>query len=203
MGGPGSGRPPPYDRSTTDELQALDIRMLHRRWGLKPGLSFPVRWKRRGEDAGSVRVRIEVEELLLEFRLARDSEDMAREQRIGIEWTPCRFGGRWPRPHARRPWFLCPAQWCGRRVTTLYMKGGAFLCRHCADAIYGSQHEGVENRMIRRGDRIRERLGWEPGILNGGGPKPAWMRWQTFRRLEEEHAGIVAALEKGWARFTR
>ena len=30
-------------------------------------------------------------------------------------------------------------------------------------------------------------LGWEPGILNGVGDKPKWMRWRTFERLVARH----------------
>jgi hypothetical protein len=38
----------------------------------------------------------------------------------------------------------------------------------------------------------RARLGWEPGILNGAGTKPKWMRWRTFERLAAEHDEFVA-----------
>jgi hypothetical protein len=34
---------------------------------------------------------------------------------------------------------------------------------------------------------FRARLGWEPGILNGGGEKPKCMRRRTFERLAAEH----------------
>ena len=30
-------------------------------------------------------------------------------------------------------------------------------------------------------------MGWEPGILNGNGEKPKWMRRRTFDRLVREH----------------
>lgn len=33
-------------------------------------------------------------------------------QRVGVEWTPCTFGGD-------RPWLLCPG--CGRRVASSTM----------------------------------------------------------------------------------
>jgi hypothetical protein len=39
--------------------------------------------------------------------------------------------------------------------------------------------------------RLRARLGWEPGILNGGGEKPKWMRWRTFERLAAQHDQLV------------
>jgi len=40
-------------------------------------------------------------------------------------------------------------------------------------------------------ERLRARLGWEPGILNGEGGKPKWMRWRTFERLAAEHDNFV------------
>ena len=33
--------------------------------------------------------------------------------------------------------------------------------------------------------------GGEPGILNGNGGKPKWMRWSTFERLAAEHDQFV------------
>lgn len=47
--------------------------------------------------------------------------------------------------------------------------------------------------MARRADKIRQRLGWEPGILNGDGDKPKGMHWHTFERLQEEHDAYVEA----------
>ena len=44
----------------------------------------------------------------------------------------------------------------------------------------------------RRAERIRERLHWEPGILNGDAGKPPWMRWRTFDRLTTEHDALVS-----------
>ncbi len=39
--------------------------------------------------------------------------------------------------------------------------------------------------------RIREKLAWEPGILNGNGWKPKGMHWRTFERLTAEHDAFV------------
>jgi hypothetical protein len=48
-------------------------------------------------------------------------------------------------------------------------------------------------------DRLRVRLGWEPGILNGEGGKPKWMRWRTFERLAVEHDALVGESLAGMA----
>jgi hypothetical protein len=54
-----------------------------------------------------------------------------------------------------------------------------------------SAREDVGSRAARRADKLRARLGWEPGILNGNGSKPKWMRWRTFERLAVEHDAFV------------
>ena len=70
-------------------------------------------------------------------------------------------------------------------------KPGIFACRHCRQLAYASSREDAGGRATRRADRLRARLGWEPGILNGEGGKPKWMRWRTFERLATEHDHFV------------
>jgi len=101
---------------------------------------------------------------------------------VRIVRTPCNLGGS-------RAWFICPAVGCGRRVAILY-GGSIFACRRYRLA-YASSREDAGGRATRRADRLRARLGWEPGILNGGGEKPKWMRWRTFERLAAKHDQLV------------
>jgi hypothetical protein len=75
-------------------------------------------------------------------------------------------------------------------VAILY-GGGIFACRHCYQLAYASAREDIGNRAARRADKLRVRLGWEPGILNLNGGKPKWMRWLTFERLAAEHDQLV------------
>ena len=58
--------------------------------------------------------------------------------------------------------------------------GGIFACRHCYRLAYPSQRANWDDRAARRADRIRDKPGWEPGILNGNGWKPKGMHWNTF-----------------------
>jgi hypothetical protein len=67
-----------------------------------------------------------------------------------------------------------------------------FACRNCYQLAYASSREDPGGRATRRADRLRARLGWEPGILNGEGEKPNWMRWRIFERLAAEHDQFVA-----------
>ena len=56
---------------------------------------------------------------------------------------------------------------------------------------YPSTREDSVDRTLRRADVIRARLGWKPGILNGQGHKPKWMRWRTFADLVDEQDVLV------------
>jgi hypothetical protein len=102
---------------------------------------------------------------------------------VRIVRTGCNLGGS-------RPWFICPALGCGRRVAILY-GGSIFACRHCYLLAYASAREEVYDRAARRAGKLRARLGWESGIFNGQGCKPKWMRWRTFEQLEAEHDRFV------------
>lgn len=48
---------------------------------------------------------------------------------------------------------------------------------------YRSAREVAHERIIRRPNKLRDRLGWEPGFLKGEGPKPKGMHWRTYQRL--------------------
>ena len=77
--------------------------------------------------------------------------------------------------------------------------GRIFACRQCHALAYRSQREADDDRLTRRADTIRRRLGWVPGILNGNGWKPKDMHWRTFERLQREHDAHVNAAIAGMA----
>lgn len=188
MGGPGSGNH--WRRSarpTTDDFPALDVRDLARVGLMHAGCGGRSRWTRHGEEIASIRTQAEEGRLVLAYRQRRAGgtwKDQAYS--IPIERTGCHFGGT-------RAWFLCPVRGCGRRVAILYCDG-VFACRHCVGLAYASSREDSGDRACRRADRLREGLGWEPGILNGSETwnKPKWMRWRTFGRKVARHDRLVA-----------
>lgn len=185
MGGFGSGSWQ-SGRPTTSVCRSLAIRQLRRRSLLVPGLSFGWYWSIDGEPCGSIGIRTESEQLVLSYRFQPSGGDWQDvNTTVPLDFTPCNLGGR-------RSWFLCPRLRCGRRVAVLYLgSGGMFACRKCYGLSYQSQRESVGDRATRRADRLRERLGWEPGILNGDGDKPAGMHWRTFERLVRQHDDLV------------
>lgn len=197
MGGRGSGRHWYFGAADcTDDYRRLDARRLQRDDLLTPGRAFGWQWTRDGETVASIRVRTEIDHVMLSYRYRSGGEDWKSEEYpVRLDWTPCTYGGR-------RAWFLCPARGCARRVAILY-GGGIFACRHCYRLAYPSQREAAYDRAARRADKIRDRLGWEPGILNGNGWKPKGMRWRTFERLEAKHDAFVAESLAGIARRFR
>jgi hypothetical protein len=196
MGGLGSGRHYRFGAADcTDEYRRLDVRRWQRDGLLNPGDAFSTSWSRNGEAVASINVRTETDQVILSYRHRRNGGDWKDEEYpVRLEWTPCTYGGR-------RAWFLCPAVGCGRRVA--YLHGGTiFACRQCHRLAYRSQRENADDRAVRRADKIRARLGWPAGIMNGAGGKPKGMRWQTFWRLSAQHdAAVRESLAGAMRRF--
>ena len=173
MGGIGSGRYCYYGaKDSTDDYRSIDVRRWKRDGLLTPHQSFSCQWSRDGEVVASIQVRTESDRVILTYRHRNSGNDWKNESYpVYLDWTPCPFGGQ-------RPWFLCPARGCGRRVASLY-GGSIFACRHCHQLAYQSQRESAYNRAARKADKIRDRLGWEPGIHNSRGcEKPKGMHWR-------------------------
>jgi hypothetical protein len=185
MGGIGSGRRwYPGAKDTIDDYRSIDVRRWKRDGLLIPGRAFGWQWSRDSEVVASIRVRTEHNRVILNYRHRSGDEDWKDESYpVYLDWTACHLGGE-------RPWFRCPARGCGRRVAILY-GGGIFACRHCYQLAYPSQRETLDDRGARKANRIRDKLGWEPGILNGNGRKPKRMHWNTFDRLTAQHDAYV------------
>jgi hypothetical protein len=190
MGGFGSGRH--GGRECTDDMRALDVRRLQRDDYLQDGMAYGWQWSRRGEVFASVQVRVQADRLILDYRQRqRGGEWQDMHYPVLLERTPCRYGGE-------RVWWRCPAAGCGRRVALLF-GGAVFACRHCHRLAYRSQREAPDDRATRRADKLRDRLGWEAGILNGEGCKPKGMHWRTYERLTASHDARVRQAVAGMA----
>jgi hypothetical protein len=102
---------------------------------------------------------------------------------IPIVHARCRFGGS-------RAYFNCPGPGggtdCGRRVTKLHLSHRYFLCRHCNQLAYASQYEQPWQRVVRRANKIKQRLGIDAGIAEPFPEKPKGMWASTYGRLLNE-----------------
>ena len=82
---------------------------------------------------------------------------------------------------------------CGRAVAVLYLYGLRFLCRHCHSLAYASQREGRAERALRRGQKIRTRLGGSTFVTDPFPEKPKRMRWATYGRIGRDRVP-----DSGW-----
>lgn len=186
MGGINSGRRDQGGKKTTEDFRSLDVRQLQRNSLLKNGNSFGWSWTRNGEKIASIQVKVGENRVILDYRhQSNGSEWKNQNYPVLLEWTACNYGGL-------RAWFKCPASGCGRRVAKLHIgSAGIFACRQCYQLVYASQRESADDRATGQAGKIRERLGWPPGIVNGRGGKPKGMHWRTYQRLVFEHDSLV------------
>lgn len=186
MGGIGSGRRYRWDtKDTTESYHTIDVRRWHREKLLNPNQSFACQWACNEKITSSIRVNVETEHITLSYRHKISNNDWVDlSYPVFIVWTSCNYGNK-------RPWFLCPTKNCRRRVAILY-SGKIFACRHCYELAYPCQRETLPFRASRQADKIREKLGWEEGCLNGCGLKPKGMHKKTFKRLSAQHNAYVA-----------
>ncbi len=114
------------------------------------------------------------------FRYTLDGKPV--EHTIYLVQTACNYGGV-------RHWFKCG--YCHRQVGVLYLSGGQCACRKCFNLAYQVERETYHDKQFRKAGKIRDRLGWQPGIANPVGAKPKGMHWKTFYRMRAEHDGVV------------
>lgn len=159
-----------------DDMRQIDIRRLAREGYLRTGLVYGWQWIQHGEVVASINAMVETDTVWLAYRQRqRGGQWHDLSYPVCLDRTACHLGGQ-------RLWWRCPVVNCGRRVAVLY-GGRVFACRHCHRLAYKCQRESDTDRAMRRAETLRNRLGWEPGILNGESVKPKGMRWQTYERL--------------------
>ncbi|KTC64691.1 Uncharacterised protein (plasmid) [Legionella adelaidensis] len=183
MGGYGSGKHWYHDsKPTINNYRFIDIRRWSREKVLISNNKFSRQWLSDGKIILFINVEIAPDRNYLIVRWQNPKEKKEPQKInyvIDILWEDCHFGGQ-------RPWFICPLKKCGRRVAILY-GGPIFACRHCYKLVYQSQREGVSDRAIRKAEKIRARLKWNTGILEGTQDKPKGMHWRTYERLCKLH----------------
>jgi hypothetical protein len=159
----------------------LDIRKITRKGLLVRGSRFSWQWLVNDRQVAGISIRMDyLESMVLSYRKKSTGEVV--EQRVQTQTSPCHLGGQ-------RHWFTCPR--CSKRVAVLYAPGRYFSCRQCGGLGYATQKEGAGDRASTKADKLRKRMGWEAGILNGDGGKPKGMHWKTYQRLKSHHDALV------------
>jgi hypothetical protein len=165
-------------RDYVERHMQIDVRELHRRGALVPGVSATMEWNRDGEPNGSIGCLVAKDKITLHYKCKVNGQKWEKvEQEIYLEYTDCAYGGK-------RPWFTC---WCTRRVAVLYAAGKWFLCRKCYRLIHRSVNEGKRSRAYRKMLRIRKLLGYDSNIMDPILFKPKGMHYTTFRRLLDKY----------------
>jgi hypothetical protein len=213
MGGPGSGS---WYRSSkkdkVEDLREIDVRRWHREGflGARPRyVSWG--WYRDREQIASIGARTSHSGAELSYSCWRGGDEADKrsvDYTVPVTWTACNFGGE-------RPWFVCPGivngYACRRRVAKLYLSAGYFLCRYCHDLTYETRQVGRKHSALRKCQKIRERLGGSPNMMEPFPPRPKGMHLKTYWRLRLEHdeadrrftAILHADLEKLEMQFSR
>ena len=179
MGGPGSGRLLRFNTKPTIERQInIDIRWLKRQNGLIPGTKGKLSWSLQGNKRGAVHFEINKNSLILKYRHREQNgtwEDV--KQVIFFDQTPCNYGGF-------RMWFICPQ--CGKRVEILFGSNKYFLCRNCQGLTYTSCNTHPTKRLFNKANKLKEKIGVEPGIMDLIPDKPKGMHRSTFDNIVDE-----------------
>jgi hypothetical protein len=179
-------------RTTCESCPSIDVREWQRKDLLRAGQDFSWSWRRGGEGAGNIIVRVEDAAVVLSYRSCcpGSSEWKSIQQRVPIRLTACHFGGV-------RPWFVCPAycngRYCGRRAAILYCAGELFACRRCHGLSYASQQQTALDRGIEQARKIRMRLGGGVDLLEPLPGKPKGMHRRTFLRLRTRAEAVVSS----------
>jgi hypothetical protein len=82
--------------------------------------------------------------------------------------------------------FICPYINCDKRVKKLYISQ-RLGCRHCLNLSHQSKNESISDRMARKADKVRAKLGWRLGILYPEEAKPKGMHEKTYQRLLQQY----------------
>ncbi len=182
MGGRGSGRQSTFSsKPETNDSMPLDIRKITSKGLLVPGRSFSWQWLVNDRQVAGISIRVNIDHgIVLSYRMKSTGEVV--EQGVQTQTSPCHLGGQ-------RHWFTCLR--CRRRVAVLYAPGRYFTCRQCGGLGYATQKESAGDRASTRADKLRKRLGWQAGILNGDGGKPKGMHWKTYQGIKSHHDALV------------
>ena len=195
MGGLGSGRLSGSGRGKVEDCRSINVNRLQKEGCLRPGWSGIWQWTANGERVAWINLRASADCVTLSYRVGIGGDEWQDvNETVRIVRVPCRFGGS-------RSYFICPGivngVGCGRRVAKLYVASTYFLCGRCYRLAYASQREDRYDRASRRANKIRMRLGGEPGIGEAIPSRPKGMHRRTYKRLQSAVINAEILAEEG------
>lgn len=177
------------DTRCVDDLPRMDVRVWAKKGRTEPGQHFGESWSRMGSPSIRLDVRVHLGYFHVQGERRFGDKWIPIEVKIGRRFTKCHFGGR-------RIWFECHR--CGLRAAILYVDGVKMHCRRCADLPYRVQCENTTDRLIRRLQKLRKRLGAPANLLAPVPWKRPYKRWEPFLRLYYEEAEVRRELFDRW-----
>ena len=179
MGGPGSGTWYRWDtRRVIDTVDCLDVRKLARQGVLREGVHAVITWRPGQQAECSIEIACKSRGIVLQYRAQRGSGAWCTvHQEIAVERVRTGFGTR----------ALLRCSTCQRRVAIVYLSDRlVFVCRVCMKLPYKSQCEMLNDRLYRRMQKIRKRVGAANGDMHQPAwhhPKPKGMHQRTYERI--------------------
>lgn len=176
MGGMGSGGAN-RKRPHFEGLRRINVGYLVRHRMDRPGTYSTHSWRDNWErPTGSVQVVGGDGFVTLVYSVrSSEIEDWQQiEERVFLARVSKPFGGS-------QAYFLCPR--CNRRVIALALGQRYFRCRTCVGAAYASSQEGPTDRAMRKANKLKRRLGADPG-LDSFYRRPKHMRQRTFEAID-------------------
>lgn len=187
MGGFGSGNKSQGGRLTVGQCIQLNVSKV-KKHGL---LQRPAQYQWKWSTGSTINLDTRVAGWIT---LDYTTDGQAQKYNVRVEAIPQHIG-------SERHWFRCPNTKCGRRCAILYFRRGYFVCRKCQNLGYVSEQSSKADQPHHRIEKIRKRLGWTPGYLNGNEIKPKGMHWTTYTRLIQQHDRYERALNVTMQRF--
>jgi hypothetical protein len=149
---------------------------------MREGVHAIITWRQGQQAEHSLEFACESRGIVLQYRARRAGGDGCTvHQEIAVERVQTGFGTR----------ALLRCSTCQRRAAIVYLSNRLiFVCRVCMALPYKSQCEMLEDRLYRRMQKIRRRLGAANGSMHQPvwhHPRPKGMHQQTY-----EHLGMRA-----------
>ncbi|WPL18009.1 hypothetical protein Thiowin_03057 [Thiorhodovibrio winogradskyi] len=145
-------------------LPQLDVRLLHREGLLFSGSSLRLSWLHLQREC---EIFVRGDQLLVTW-------GRGYSESVEIIWRQGTLGGRYP--SLRCPNFQ-------RSAALIYGHDRFFGCRVFKPVAYRCQSESRYDRTLRRAGKLRERLGWQRGVIQPVGQRPFYMNRTTFERI--------------------